>query len=107
VVVFISPVGPAGDAIRQQRERLRDELQKRKVKAVEATPTLLLLGEDNPLKRTRKVDFRRTPRFAGTVLFVESHDAQIYEGLEDDQKLLARLATYIERAEKGKQEPPP
>jgi hypothetical protein len=107
VVVFISPVGPSGDAIRQQMDRLREELGKQKIKAIEATPTLILLGEeDNPRKRLRQVDFRRTPRFAGTLLFVESYDPQIRQGLEDDRKLLDRLASYMGRAKKAKEEQP-
>jgi hypothetical protein len=88
-------------------DRLRDELDKHKVKAIETTPTLILLGdEDNPRKRVRQVDFRRTPRFAGTLLFVESYDPQIRQGVEEGGKLLDRLASYIGRAKKAKQEQP-
>jgi hypothetical protein len=106
-VIFISPVGPTGDAIRSQMDRLREELGRQKIKAVEATPTLILLGdEDNPRKRVRQVDFRRTPRFTGTLVFVESYDPQIRQGLEDDQKLLERLAAFLGRAKKAKEEQP-
>ena len=102
-VVFVAPVGPTGDSIRQQLDRLRDDLLKRKVKAVEATPTLIRLGdEDNPRKRMRQVDFRRTPQFVGTVLFTESHDPQVRQGVDTDEELLKRLQTYLETAKKAK-----
>jgi hypothetical protein len=105
-VVFVAPVGPAGDALRQQVDRLREELLKKKIKAVETTPTLIRFGEeDNAKKRIRQVDFRRTPAFTGTVLFVESHDPQIRQGLEQDEELLARLRVFIEKVEKAKPEP--
>lgn len=105
-VVFVAPVGPAGDALRQQVDRLREELLKNKIKAVETIPTLIRFGEeDNTRKRIRQVDFRRTPAFTGTVLFVESHDPQIRQGLEQDGDLLARLRAFIEKAKKAKQDP--
>jgi hypothetical protein len=70
---------------------------------VETTPTLLRLGdEDNPRKRVRKVDFRRTPKFVGTVLFTESYDPQIRQGVDDDEELLKRLEAYLGAAKKAK-----
>jgi hypothetical protein len=104
-VVFVSPVGPAGDSLRKQHDRLREELLKKKIKAVEATPTLIRFGEeDNPRKRIRQVDFRRTPAFVGTVVFVESADPQIRQGLEQDEALLLRLRQFIDKAEKAKRQ---
>jgi hypothetical protein len=105
-VVFVAPVGPQGDALRQQVDRLREELLKRNIKAVETTPTLIRFGEEGDTrKRIRQVDFRRTPKFTGTVLFVESHDPQIRMGMEQDQDLLARLRAFIDKAEQAKKEP--
>lgn len=102
-VVFVAPVGPTGDALRQQVDRLREDLLMRKVKAVETTPTLIRLGdEDNPRKRMRQVDFRRTPQFVGTVLFTESHDPQVRQGVDSDEQLLKRLQAYLEAAKKAK-----
>jgi len=102
-VVFVAPVGPTGDALRQQVDRLREDLLKRKVKAVETTPTLIRLGdEDNRRKRMRQVDFRRTPQFVGTVLFTESHDPQVRQGVDTDEELLKRLLAYLEAAKKAK-----
>lgn len=104
-VVFIAPVGPEGDPIRGQLDRLGEALSKKKIRAVQTTPTLVRLGEeDNPRKRMRKVDFRRTPRFAGTVIFSESYDPQIRQGLEPDEVLLARIETYLASAKKAKQQ---
>jgi len=106
-VVFVAPVGPQGDLLRQQVDRLREELLKKKIKAVETTPTLIRFGEDdNARKRIRQIDFRRTPNFTGTVLFVESYDPQIRQGLEQDQDFLARLRAFLDKADKAKQEPP-
>jgi hypothetical protein len=94
-VVFVSPVGPAGDPIRQQLDRLRGELLKKNVKAVEVPPTLIRFGdENNPRKRVRQVDFRRTPKFVGTVVFMESRDPQIRQGVEADPDLLARIEAF-------------
>jgi hypothetical protein len=107
-VVFVAPVGPTGDALRQQVDRLREDLLKKKVKAVETTPTLMRFGdEDNPRKRVRQIDFRRTPQFVGTVLFTESYDPQIRQGLETDDQLLKRLQTYLDAAKKAKAQPTP
>jgi hypothetical protein len=95
-VVFVSPVGPAGDSIRQQHDRLRQELLKKNIKTVEVTPTLIRFGEeDNPRKRVRQVDFRRTPAFVGTVVFTESRDPQIKQGVEADPDLLARIEAFL------------
>jgi len=95
-VVFVSPVGPAGDRLRQQHDRLREELLKKKIKAIEATPTLIRFGEeDNPRKRVRQVDFRRTPAFVGTVVFSESRDPLIKQGVEADPDLLARVEAFL------------
>ena len=95
-VVFVSPVGPAGDPIRQQHDRLRQELLKKNIKTVEVTPTLIRFGEeDNPRKRVRQVDFRRTPAFVGTVVFMESRDPQIRQGVEADPDLLARIEAFL------------
>ena len=97
-VVFVSPVGPAGDAIRQQHDRLRGELLKKNIKTVEVTPTLIRFGdEENPRKRVRQVDFRRTPKFVGTVVFIESRDPQIRQGVEADPDLLARIEAFLKR----------
>ena len=105
-VVFVAPVGPTGDALRQQVDRLREDLLKRKIKAVETTPTLIHFGEeDNTRKRVRVMDFRRTPQFVGTVLFTESHDPQVKQGLEIDEQLLKRLEAFLEAAKKAKTAP--
>lgn len=105
-VVFVAPVGPTGDALRQQADRLREELSKKKIKAVETTPTLIHFGEEgNPKKRVRVMDFRRTAQFVGTVLFTESHDPQVRQGLEADEQLMKRLDGYLEAARKAKAEP--
>jgi hypothetical protein len=104
-VVFVAPVGPTGDALRQQGNRLREELLKKKIKAVETTPTLIRFGdEDNPRKRVRQLDFRRTPQFVGTVVFTESHDPQVRQGMETDEQLLKRLRVYLDAAKKAKAE---
>jgi hypothetical protein len=95
-VVFVSPVGPAGDPIRQQHDRLRPELVKKNITTIEVTPTLIRFGEeDNPRKRVRQVDFRRTPKFVGTVVFMESRDPQIRQGVEADPDLLARIEAFL------------
>ena len=102
-VVFVAPVGPAGDALRQQVDRLREALSKKKIKAVATTPTLIHFGEeDNPKKRIRVMDFRPTPQFAGTVLFTESHDPQVRQALETDDELMKRLTAFLEAAKKPK-----
>lgn len=104
-VVFVAPVGPAGDPIREQLDRLQQTLSNKKIRAVQTTPTLVRLGEeDNPRKRMRKVDFRRTPKFVGTVIFTESHDPQIRQGLDADEVLLKRIEAYLVSAKKAKQE---
>ena len=104
-LVFVAPVGPRGDALRRQGDRLREDLRKKKIKAVKTTPTLIRFGdEDDPRKRVRVVDFRRTPAFVGTVLFTESHDPQVRQGLETDEQLLKRLQAYLDRAKKAKAE---
>jgi len=103
-VVFVAPVGPTGDALRQQVDRLREDLTKKSVKAVETTPTLIHFGEpDNPKKRVRVMDFRRTPAFVGTVVFVESRDPQLRQGLEADSALLARLEAFLKVKPKEKE----
>ena len=105
-VVFVAPAGPAGDALRQQVDRLREALSKKKIKAVATTPTLIHFGEeDNPKKRIRVMDFRPTPQFAGTVLFTESHDPQVRQALETDDELLKRLTAFLEAAKKAKAAP--
>ena len=104
-VVFVAPVGPEGDQVREQLDRLGGTLSKKKIRAVQTTPTLVRLGEeDNPRKRMRKVDFRRTPKFAGTVIFTESYDPQIRQGIDPDEVLLARIDKYLASAKKAKEE---
>ena len=105
-VVFVAPVGPAGEALRRQFDRLREALSKKKIKAVETTPSLIHFGQEhNPKKRVRVVDFRPTPDFVGTVLFTESHDPQIWQDFEADEQLLRRLEAYLEAAKKAKAAP--
>jgi hypothetical protein len=102
-VVFVAPVGPVGDDLRQQMDRLKEALLKKKVKAVETTPTLIRLGEeDNSRKRMRQVDFRRTPKFVGTLLFTESYDPQIRQGVDTDEELMKRLEAYLGAAKKAR-----
>src|SRR5262245_58169708 len=103
-LVFVAPVGPTGDALRQQADRLREGLLQKKVKTVETTPTLIHFGEeDNPRKRVRVIDFRRTPAFVGTVVFLESRDPQLRQGLEKDEDHLARLETFLKAKPKEKE----
>lgn len=103
-LVFVAPVGPAGDALRRQADRIREDLKKKNVKAVETTPTLIHFGEeDNPKKRVRVVDFRRTPAFVGTVIFVESRDPQLRQGLETDTALMARIEAFLKVKPKEKE----
>jgi hypothetical protein len=101
----VTPKSPAGDALRDQLARLQDTFRKKSVRALATAPTLVRLGEeDNPRKRVRKVDFRNTPQWAGTVIFSESYEPRIHQGMDGDEQLLKRVETYLTTAKKAAKE---
>ena len=109
VVVFVYPAKPTMDAeatpaeqaLHDLQTKFKPQLEARKIKVLAARPSLIRFGEeDNPRKRMRPVDFRRTPGFLGTVLFAESHEPQIHQGLESEADLLARIDAYFAAAKK-------
>jgi hypothetical protein len=110
VVVFVYPAAPEPDAplsaaaqsLHDLQARVRAPLEGRKIQVVSARPALLRFGEDNPRKRVRQVDFRRTAGFLGTVVFAESHEPQIHQGTESEADLLARIDAYFKAAKKKK-----
>jgi hypothetical protein len=109
VVVFIYPApisqdakdGDSVQALHDLQVKLKPQLEARSIKVVSTRPVLLRLGEeDNPKKRIRQVDFRKTPAFLGTVLFAESHEAQVHQGLETEPQLRSRIDAYFAAAKK-------
>jgi hypothetical protein len=97
-LVFVAPAGARGDAIREQHARLKEVLERRRIKAVLTEPALLRLGEGGLLGgRLRQVDFRKTPAFHGTLVFAEDRDPQIRQTLEADADLLARVEAYMKK----------
>ncbi len=102
-VVFVTPRGAAGEGLREQLARLQDTFKRKKVHAVATPPTLVRLGdENNPYKRLRKVDFRRTPQWVGTVIFTESYEPRIHQGLDTDAQLLKRVDAYLLSAKQAR-----
>ena len=98
VVVFILPApadpgeGPAG-AFRDVRAKVRPRLEANEVKVVESRPVLIEHG--SPLSRRRKIDFRRTLDFVGTVFFRDGREPQIQRGTETEGELMARAEKYF------------
>jgi hypothetical protein len=98
VVVFILPAGadpgegPAG-AFRKVPAKVRPRLEANEVKVVESRPVLLDHG--SLLSRHRRIDFRRTLDFVGTVFFRDGHEPQIQRGTETEGELMARAQKYF------------
>jgi hypothetical protein len=98
VVVFILPTpadpgeGPAG-VFRKVLAKVRPRLEANEVKVVESGPVLIEHG--SLLSRRRKIDFRRTLDFMGTVFFRDGHEPQIQRGAETEGELMARAEKYF------------
>ncbi|HXB55545.1 MAG TPA: hypothetical protein VN461_12215 [Vicinamibacteria bacterium] len=98
VVVFILPTpadpgeGPAG-AFRKVLARARPRLEANEVKVVESRPVLLEHG--SLFSRHRKINFRKTQDFVGTVFFRDGHEPQIQRGTETEGELMARAEKYF------------
>jgi hypothetical protein len=98
VVVFILPTpadqgeGPA-EAFRKVQAKVRPRLEAKGIKVVESGPVRLEHG--SLLSRRRKIDFRRTLDFVGTVFFRDGHEPQIQRGAETEGELMARADKYF------------
>jgi hypothetical protein len=98
VVVFILPAsadpgeGRAG-AFRKVPAKVRPRLEANEVKVVESRP--VLLDHSSLLSRHRRIDFRRTLDFVGTVFFRDGHEPQIQRGTETEGELMARAQKYF------------
>jgi hypothetical protein len=98
VAVFILPTaadqgeGPVG-VFRKVLAKARPWLEANGVKVVESGPVLIEHGSF--LSRHRKVDFRKTLDFIGTVLFRDGHEPQVQRGAETDGELMARAGKYF------------
>jgi hypothetical protein len=98
VVVFILPApadqgeGPV-ESFRKVLAKVRPRLEANGIKVVESGPVLLQHGSF--FSRRRKIDFRRTRDFLGTVFFKDSHEPQIQRGAETEGELMARAERYF------------
>ncbi len=98
VAVFVLPAAPGQggaplETFRRVIAKARPQLEGNGVKVVEAGPVLLEHG--SLLQRHRKIDFRRTRDFLGTVFFRDGHEPQIQRGVETEGELLSRAEKYF------------
>jgi hypothetical protein len=98
VVVFVmpSPTGPGAaplETFRKAVAKVRPRLEENGIKVVETGPVLLEHG--SLLQRHRRIDFRRTQDFVGTVFFRDGHEPQIQRGGETEGELLSRAEKYF------------
>jgi hypothetical protein len=98
VVVFVLPTasGPSAPAVESFRKvlaKVRPRFEANGVKVVESGPVLLQHGSF--LQRSRKIDFRRTRDFVGTVFFQDDHEPQIQRGTETEGEILSRAERYF------------
>ncbi len=78
--------------------KARPRLEAKGLKVVESGAVLIEHG--SLLSRRRKIDFRRTLDFMGTVCFRDGHEPQVQRGAETEGELLARAEKYFGFPEK-------
>jgi hypothetical protein len=105
-VVFVAPAGPAGDALRLQKDRLSEALHKKKMRAVFTPPTLVRMANGKTDgKGLRKIDFRPTPGWLGTVIVGDDRAPRVHQGPLSDEALLEQVEAYLKAARAPKPGP--